>query len=173
VQAVRVPGPGVGGLLCHLTIGAVAEFARLCADAGVVPVGREAYEVLRIESGIPEHGRDVTGETLALEAPYEAAISFRKGCYLGQEVMERVTARGHVNRRLVGLTVEADVPPSTGTRLCAESRDAGWVTSAASSWRLGTVIALGYVRREYLAPGTTLTVGEANGPRATVRALPL
>jgi folate-binding protein YgfZ len=173
VQSVRVPRPGGGGLVCHVPAASVAELARRCAASGAVAVGREPYDVLRIESGVPWHGRDVTAETLALEAPYEDAISFRKGCYLGQEVMERVTARGHVNRRLVGLTVDAASPPAAGTALFAADREVGRITSAAWSWRLGTVVALGYVRRAHSEPGTRLAIGDAHGAGATVRALPL
>jgi folate-binding protein YgfZ len=173
IQTVRIPGPGVGGLLCHVAVDCATDFARRCSANGIIRVGAHAYDVLRIESGIPWHGRDVTADTLALEAPYDAAISFRKGCYLGQEVMERVTARGHVNRRLVGLTIDGDAPPPPGVRLHADGRDVGWVTSAAWSWRVGAVVALGYVRREYLEPGSVLAVGSAAGVRATVRALPL
>jgi folate-binding protein YgfZ len=173
VQTVRVPGPGAGGLLCHVASAAAPELTRLLVAQGAGAAGADAYEVLRIESGVPWHGRDVTAETLALEAPYEAAISFRKGCYLGQEVMERVTARGHVNRRLVGLTVDGASPPAPGTRLVAGDRDVGLVTTAAWSWRLATVVALGYVRREHVEPGSVLAVGDASGARATVRAFPL
>jgi folate-binding protein YgfZ len=170
VHVVRVPEPGAGGFLCRVSGVAVQAWRRRTIDAGAVPVGPEVYEVLRIESGRPAFGQDVGPETLALEAPYEAAISFRKGCYLGQEVMERVTARGHVNRKLVGL--ELSDRPVPGARLHAGGRDVGWLTSVAWSWRLERWIALGYVRRELLAPGTTLAVGGDDGPAATVRALP-
>jgi folate-binding protein YgfZ len=165
---VRVPG----GFLCHVPAAAsVAWWERSLDVGGAVPAGTEAFEVLRIENGTPWHGRDVTADTLALEGPYEAAISFRKGCYLGQEVMERVTARGHVNRKLVGLEIAGDVVPPGGTRLYAGERDVGWVTSAAWSWQRGRVIALAYVRREHFEPGTALVVGEVTGAPATVRAL--
>ena len=173
LHLVRVPTPGVGGFLCHVSADAAAAWWERCLDVGgAVAAGYDVFDGLRIESGVPWHGRDVTVDTLALEAPYEAAISFRKGCYLGQEVMERVTARGHVNRKLVGLEITGDVVPAAGTRLHAGARDVGWVTSAARSWRLGGVIALAYVRREQLEPGTTLVVGDAPGVPSTVRALP-
>jgi folate-binding protein YgfZ len=171
-HVVRVPGPGAGGVICWVAQDAASVWLGHCRDVGGVPVAsREAFDVLRIESGMPWHGRDVTADTLALEAPYDLAVSFKKGCYLGQEVMERVTARGHVNRKLVGLAMAADVVPDPGTHLFAADRDVGWVTSAARSWRLGHAVALGYVRREHLAPGTVLTLG-AGGPPVTVRALP-
>jgi folate-binding protein YgfZ len=171
VHVVRVPDPGVGGFLCRVSAARAAAWSRKALDVGgAMPVGDEAFEVLRIESGRPLFGRDVGPDTLALEAPYDAAISFRKGCYLGQEVMERVTARGHVNRKLVGL--ELTERTASGARLHAGGRDVGWVTSVAWSWRFDRWIALGYVRREQLTPGTTLTVDDDAGPGATVRALP-
>ena len=172
-RIVRVPAPGAGGYVCIVTTEAAAQWWTCCLDAGISPAGHRAFDVLRIESGVPWYGRDVGADTIALEAPYEDAISFRKGCYLGQEVMERVSARGHVNRKLVGLELTgADVPPA-GTRLFADGRDVGWITSACWSWRLRRSIALGYVRREHLAPGTTLALGAVDSsPTATVRALP-
>lgn len=170
---VRVPAPGLGGFLCLVPTDVAPAWWERCVGAGdAVPAGHEAFDVLRIESGVPWHGHDVTADTLALEAPYDAAISFRKGCYLGQEVMERVTARGHVNRKLVGLEIAGDGVPAAGTRVYAEDRDVGWVTSAAWSWRLAGVVALAYVRREHFEPGTALVVGAAPGASAIVRALP-
>ncbi|MEO6028441.1 MAG: glycine cleavage T C-terminal barrel domain-containing protein [Candidatus Binatia bacterium] len=167
VHLARVPGPAAGGFVLHVPVAAAATVWAALVDAGAAaPVGYEAFEVLRIESGMPWHGRDVTADTLALEAPYEAAISFRKGCYLGQEVMERVTARGHVNRKLVGLALAGDVVPPSGVRVFAGDRDVGWVTSAAWSWRLGHGVALAYVRREHLEPGTTLVIGDPSGVAA-------
>lgn len=171
-HVVRVPAPGAGGVLCWVAADAAAAWTEHCRTVGGVPLaGAEAFDVLRVESGVPWHGRDVTADTLALEGPFDPAISFKKGCYLGQEVMERVTARGHVNRKLVGLATAGDVVPDPGTHLFAGERDVGWVTSAVRSWRLGHVIALGYVRREHLEPGTVLTLGVA-GPPVTVHALP-
>jgi folate-binding protein YgfZ len=175
VQIVRVPAPGAGGVRCHVAAADAADWWRRCLDAArIPPAGLEAWDVLRIESGIPRYGRDLTRETLALEAPLEAAISFRKGCYLGQEVVERITARGHVNRKLVGVAIDGRAVPAPGDRLHAAGREVGWVTSAAWSWRLACPIALAYVRREHLAPGTVLELrGAAEGARATVRPLPL
>lgn len=169
---VRAPAPGAGGFACRVPGAAGAQWWERAIAAGGRPAGLEAFEVLRIESGVPRHGRDVLADTLALEAPYENAISFRKGCYLGQEVMERVAARGHVNRKLVGVELAGDAVPRPGARLVAEGRDVGWVTSAARSWRLGRTIGLAYVRREYLEPGTALALGAADGPPAIVRSLP-
>ena len=173
VHVVRVPGPGAGGFECHVPVVAAAAWWRRCLDGGkAVAAGYTAFDVLRIESGRPWFGADVGPETLALEAPYDDAISFRKGCYLGQEVMERVTARGHVNRKLTGLLVDGDVVPSPRTPIYVGEREVGRVTSAAWSWRLERVIALAYVRREHLAAGTALAVGDAPARPATVHQLP-
>lgn len=160
------------GLTCRVRRDeADAVWRRFVDEGRARPVGHTAFEVLRVEQGRPWHGRDVRTDTLALEAPYEDSISFKKGCYLGQEVMERVTARGHVNRKLVGVAIEGDVP-KTGTHLYAGDRDVGWVTTAVHSWRFGGTIALAYVRRESLEPGTSLTLGGPTGAAAVVRALP-
>jgi folate-binding protein YgfZ len=171
---VRVPVPGAGGFLCLVPGDDAAAWWRRCMEAGLPPAGQQAFEVLRIESGTPAYGRDVGLDTIALEAPLDAAISFKKGCYLGQEVIERVTARGHVNRKLVGLEVGGSVVPPAGAALFAGDHEVGRVTSAAWSWRLTCPVALAYVRREHLTPGTILDIRAGAGTTpATVRALPL
>ena len=129
-------------------------------------------EALRIEAGIPAFHRDMDEETIPLEAGIESrAISFSKGCYVGQEVIIRVLHRGHgrVARRLVGLVVEsADAPPA-GAAISVDGRDVGHVTSSTLSPALGRPIALGYVHRDHTAAGTVLSV---NGSGAVVAALP-
>ena len=173
-RVVRVPNPAAGGYLLFVPGEAVSAWWARCMEIGVPAAGHLALEALRIESGVPSYGQDIGPETLALEAPLAAAISFDKGCYLGQEVVERVSARGHVNRKLVGLEVDGAAVPVAGDVLLAGEREVGWVTSAVWSWRLGRPVALGYVRREHLAPGTTLTLRERGNERAvTVRSLPL
>ncbi len=125
-------------------------------------VGYEALEVLRIEAGIPVFGRDMTEETIPIEANLTDAISYTKGCYVGQEVIARLDARGHVNRRLMGLRLEGDVLPQAGDVIASPDREVGWVTSAAFSPALQQPIAMGYIRREVNAPGTTLSVRGAD-----------
>jgi folate-binding protein YgfZ len=174
VRLVRVPAPGAGGVVCLVPRAHAAEWWARCIAAAVAPAGFTAFDVLRIESGTPCYGRDVGPETIALEAPFESAVSFRKGCYLGQEIVERVTARGHVNRKLRGLTLDGTVVPAAGAVVLAGEHEVGRVTSAAWSWRLDRPVALAYVRREHLAPGSVLAVRDAAGTvAATVRELPL
>lgn len=173
VHVVRMPALGAGGYAVHLPEDAAATWWTRAVDGGLRPAGMDALEVLRVESGVPAYGIDVTADTLALEAPLEASISFKKGCYLGQEVVERVSARGHVNRRLVGLACTGAVVPAAADIVRAGDRDVGWITSAVWSWRLGHPIALGYVRREHLTPATPLTVVHAGTAlAATVSPLP-
>jgi glycine cleavage system T protein len=142
-------------------------------DYGLQPVGLEALNILRLEAGIPWYGVDLDETTLPLEADVDNAISFTKGCYLGQETIVKIAHRGHVNRRLVGLTVKGEAVPDRGARISFEQADVGRITSAVFSPMLAAVIALGYVKREVSAPGMSLTVRTAAGDLpAEVTALP-
>ncbi len=140
---------------------------------GLVPVGSEAFEIVRVEAGLPRFGADMGEETIPLEANLsERAISFNKGCYVGQEVIARATFRGAVRRRLAGLALDALPLPAPGTAFFAagtDERAAAETTSAVLSPRFGP-IALAYVRREHMAAGTELKSRE--GRKALVRALP-
>jgi aminomethyltransferase len=106
--------------------------------------------------------------------PHEAAledshISFSKGCYTGQEIVERVRSRGQVNRRRVSLKFSTAAPPVAGTRLRADGNEVGLVTSAGFSPAARTAIGMGYVRREHAAPGSNV---EFDGGTATVVVFP-
>ena len=142
------------------------------AAAGAVALDAATAEAIRIEAGVPLFGPDMDEETIPLEAGIEArAISFTKGCYVGQEVIIRVLHRGHgrVARKLVGLVLDGDGPPAAGAAIRSGEREIGQVTSGTASPALRRPIALGYVQRDFLEPGTVVTVGEQN---ATVAALP-
>jgi folate-binding protein YgfZ len=146
------------------------------AQAGVTAVDDEIGEVLRVEAGIPRFGVDMDHDTIPLEAGIEdRAISLTKGCYVGQEVIIRVLHRGHgrVARRLVGLAFAPDGSVAApGTHIHVGERNVGEVTSAVWSPALGKPIALGYVHRDFTAPGTALEVGEGDRQRAEVTTLP-
>jgi len=144
---------------------------------GLRPVGQAALNSLRIEAGIPWYGVDMDERRIVLEVGLEQAISFKKGCYLGQEVVERASARGHVNRKLSGLIIQSgdssDTLPAQDDKLFHGEQEVGWITSAARSPRLGRTIALGYVRREHLTPGTRLRIDRQGTPMiAEVTTLP-
>jgi len=141
-------------------------------SAGIVELDTATAEAVRVESGVPLFGRDMDEETIPLEAGIEGrAISFSKGCYVGQEVIIRVLHRGHgrVARKLVGLTMEGDRVPEAGATIRTGDREIGHVTSSAASPALKRPIALAYVHRDFLEPGTTVTIGDQS---ATVTTLP-
>ena len=142
------------------------------ADARVSPMVDEVAETVRIEAGVPAFGRDMDAETIPLEAGIEQrAISFTKGCYVGQEVIVRVLHRGHgrVARKLVGVRLDGERVPAAGAKILSGDKEVGQVTSSTWSPALGRPIALAYVQRDFVEPGTKLTVDDA---AAEVAALP-
>jgi folate-binding protein YgfZ len=167
-SVVRIDQLGVPGFCVYLEPSRAREVTAALVDAGACEVSAEAIEAARIEAGYPVFGVDMTDDTIPLEAGIEErAISMSKGCYVGQEVIVRVLHRGHgrVARKLVTVRVAGAVPPR-GARLFAADRDVGVVTSAAMSPRLGA-IAMAYVHRDFLTPGTTLDA-VTDGGRAQV-----
>jgi folate-binding protein YgfZ len=149
------------------------SFADRIRAAGARDVSRDTADVVRIEAGVPMFLRDMAEETIPLEAGIEdRAISLTKGCYVGQEIIIRVLHRGHgrVARKLVGLTLDPGAPvPAAGAPIASGSRDIGAVTSAVDSPELGRPLALGYVHRDFVQPGTAVEIG---GIPASVAALP-
>jgi folate-binding protein YgfZ len=141
-------------------------------DAGARPAGREAYEVLRIEAGTPSYGVDVDETTFAPEVGRtKQAISYAKGCYLGQEPIVMARDRGQVNRILLGLKLPEGTVPH-GALLYRDGKEVGRVTSSVVSSRAGGAIALAYVRRGSQTPGTALEV-EVGGQRRAAVVTPL
>lgn len=121
-------------------------------------------ETFRIERGVPRWGRELTNEIIPVEANFEASsIDYEKGCYIGQEVISRMKMSGQTNKRLCGLVSLSGAPIAADMRLTSESdpgKDAGWITSATRSDRLGREIALGYVKRGFNETGARLLAGE-------------
>ncbi|MFZ5471863.1 MAG: YgfZ/GcvT domain-containing protein [Myxococcota bacterium] len=143
----------------------------LLAAPGVTPAGFDAFERVRVEEGVPRYGQELDEDTIPLEANLERAISYDKGCYVGQEVIARATFRGQVNRRLVGLFLGAS-PPSACAELFAQEKKVGSVRSVVWSPALGGHVALAYVHRQHAEVGTRLLV-HPDGGEATVLALPM
>lgn len=128
-------------------------------------------EAIRIEAGFPVFGLDITDDNLPQEIGRDKiAISFTKGCYLGQETVARIDALGHVNRLLTGVRFSSAEIPSAGTELFAADKSVGKVTSACWSPQLAAPLAFALLRRAQSAPGTKLS--SALGP-ADVVALPI
>jgi folate-binding protein YgfZ len=172
VIVARVTDAGEPGYDLHIEASRAARLRRDLEDAGVPALNAETAEALRIESGAPQFNRDMDQDTIPLEAGIESrAISFSKGCYIGQEVIIRVLHRGHgrVARKLVGLLCETDSVPLAGATVNGGGRDVGRVTSGAWSGALDHPIALAYLHRDFLTPGTAVSI---DGGTAVVHQLP-
>jgi aminomethyltransferase len=164
VRVARRSETGGAGFQCWTMPFHGAALWQALIDAGARPVGAEALDILRVEAGIPWYGRDVDETVILPETRLEHLVSYNKGCYIGQEVVARVKYRGHVNRALTGLVLEGDRVPAAGSHVVAGDKEIGRITSAVRSVALATPIALGYVRREHLAPGTVVAVLDGDTP---------
>ncbi len=130
---------------------------RKMEESGGVAVGTDALEVLRIESGTPRYGIDVDDGRIALEARLEWAIHFAKGCYLGQEVIERAVSRGRLNRRICLLGLQSTVASGSAVSRAGQDEEIGVVTSACESPASGA-LCLAYLPSDCCEPGTALSV---------------
>lgn len=129
---------------------------------GCVPIGYETLEVLRVEAGIPRCTAELDGRIIPNEAVKDRAVSFTKGCYIGQEPVVMMEHRGRPNRLLTGLVIEGDTLPERNAVIRKDGKDAGWITTAVRGRAVDGIIALGFVRRRYRAAGGPLEV-EADG----------
>jgi folate-binding protein YgfZ len=123
------------------------------------PATPEDARAVRIENGMPRYGEDIRETSLVQETQQMHAVSFTKGCYIGQEIVERVRAQGHVNKKLVRVEFEAADAVAPGTKLTAAGAEVGEVTSSIYSPQSGKVIALAVVRTPFADPGTLLDSG--------------
>lgn len=167
---------GVNGRTLFVARADEDSTVRALKAAGAIETTLETLDVLRIESGTPLFLVDMDEHTIPLEAGLEdRAISFTKGCYVGQEVIVRVTQRGHgrVAKKLVGLLLPKDGPAHAADIVRGQNREIGRVTSATWSPALARHIALGYVHRDFARVGTgvEITTSDATVP-ASVAALP-
>jgi glycine cleavage system T protein len=175
VRVVRMSNGGEEGY--EVWVGAkgmMGLWGAACGQApsyDMLPCGTEALESLRIEAGIPRYGAELAEDTLPLEANLLNALSFSKGCYVGQEIVERARSRGHVNWKLVGVMVAAGEPPAPGEKLLFEEKEVGEITSSCVSPTLMKTLALGYVRQEHALAGTKLKT--ASGFPAEVADVPI
>jgi folate-binding protein YgfZ len=138
--------------------------------AGAKPVGAAALELLRIAAGIPRYGVDIRERDLPQETEQERALNFSKGCYVGQEIVERIRSRGQVRRKFTGFEIDGQLP-APGSKIQVEGKDVGEITSAATLPVAGNErrVGLGYIRREEATPAKQV---EAGGSPAAVANLP-
>lgn len=166
LTVVRDDAFGVTGFDIYAARSERARIVEALIAAGAVAAGDEVLDVLRIEAGRPRFGMDMSTDTIPLEAGIEQrAISFTKGCYVGQEVIVRVMHRGHgrVARRLVRLILSGSVVPVPGDKVFAGDQPVGEITSAVDSPKVQAPMAFAYVHRDHAVPGGELSV---NGSEA-------
>lgn len=157
----RVDWFGQPGYLCTLLHEKIVDFWQQLIDAGAKTAGQEVLEALRIEACYPLGGVDLTDDNLAQEAARDSqAISFKKGCYLGQEPIARIDSLGHVNQQLRIIALQEDWVPALGTPVMASVKDGqkevGKITSTARSYGKYPAVALAVIRKEAYEPGTTV-----------------
>jgi len=145
------------------TIQVESLIGRMLSTAPAIrEVGAAALDILRVEQGLARVGVDATEKTIALEARLERGISYNKGCYVGQETVERATARGGVKKRLYGVRIAAGRAPQVGAAAWLEGKEVGHLTSVAVSSRLG-MVGLGIMHHSAWKPGAMVTLKDAAG----------
>jgi folate-binding protein YgfZ len=164
IYVANHPRTGISGYDVFVPSDSMAAFAELLKKSGARWCGWDALEISRIEAGIPRFGADMDDSNLAPEALGADAISYSKGCYIGQEVIARIRTYGQVAKALRGLRLPAGLVslPARGDKLFMNDKEAGYITSVAKSPKHGN-IALGYVRREANAAGTELKLQTGGG----------
>jgi folate-binding protein YgfZ len=167
---VRGDNPQVESFELFLARGDNDRVSEALSKVGAKPVGTAALDLLRIAAGIPRYGVDIHERDLPQETEQERALNFSKGCYVGQEIVERIRSRGQVRRKFTGFSIEGKLP-AVGSRIQVDGKDVGEITSATSLPVAGgeRLLALGYIRREAATPGKLV---EAGGSAASVANLP-
>jgi folate-binding protein YgfZ len=150
------------------------NFSDTLTNAGAQAVSAEMLETLRIEAGIARYGMDMDETNVVTETNLDEAVSFTKGCYIGQEIIARIRYRGHVAKKLTGIILENDLTLERGARILShEEKEIGRVTSSTLSPYLARTVALGYVKYDYLAPGTPVKISAGDDEmKGTVADLP-
>jgi folate-binding protein YgfZ len=170
VTIIRASHTGENGFDIVIDSSRKAERLQALETAGAQPISEDTLEILRVEAGIARFGQDIDETNVVPETNLDEAVSFTKGCYVGQEIIVRIKHRGHPAKKLIGLRFETDAQIESGAIIhSTENQEIGRVTSAVVSPRLGS-IGLGYVRYEHLAEGTRVVASD--GINATVTGLP-
>lgn len=162
VIVIRATHTAEDGFDLFVDANAAGNLRDLLTNAGAQAVGSEVLEALRIEAGIALYGIDMDETNVVTETNLDDAVSFTKGCYIGQEIIARIKYRGHVAKKLTGLVLDERAALEKGTKISADdNKEIGRVTSSAFSPQLARTIALGYVKYDYLEPGTKVRIVSA------------
>src|SRR5262249_20309158 len=169
VTLVRQDAPAVDVYEISVPAEAAADLHRALTTAGARVIGPDTWELLRISLGIPRYAQDIRERDLPQETEQQRALHFSKGCYVGQEIVERIRSRGAVHRTFTGFEVTGELP-SPGSKILFGGKEVGEITSSAritlAESELG--VALGYIRREHADPAKEL---EAAGSRLVTATL--
>jgi folate-binding protein YgfZ len=170
LTVVRSDNPITAWFELWVAVGNGPALWETLVNAGGRPVGTNAQELWRIASGIPRYGQDIRERDLPQETEQQRAMNFSKGCYIGQEIVERIRSRGSVHRSFTGFEIDG-LLPAPNTKIQVDGKDVGEITSAAvlPLPDRESKVALGYVRREFGAPGRELMAGES---RVRIAGLP-
>ncbi len=156
---VRVAAAGREGLRFFLPVAGKPDLIAKLAELDIPQASPEDVKIVRLENGRARYGEDLSERYLVQETQILSAVSFNKGCYLGQEIVERVRSRGQVHRLLTPVHIRTSEAPAPGTKLRAGDKEVGEITSSAFSPALNEAVALAYLRTESSAKGTLLSVG--------------
>ena len=157
----RVDSTGSGGVFIFTAFEDKRALIEFLESAGAVSASSADATTVRLEHGHPRYGEEITERFLVQETGQLQAVHFSKGCYLGQEIVERVRSRAQIHRILRHLEIDSSEVPPAGTKLKLGESDAGEIVSAASSPALGKVVAMAYVRMANSEPGTELAAAGA------------
>jgi len=157
----RTDSTGSGGFFIFVPAAEKAALLKEIESAGAAPASQQEARVARIEHGRPRYGEEITERYLVQETGQMHAVNFNKGCYLGQEIVERVRSRAQIHRVLMRVEIDSAEAPAAGVKLKAGDADAAEIASAVFSPALGKVVALAYVRTQYAERGTKLRLNAA------------
>lgn len=156
---VRANHTGEDGFDLIVNAHQAANLWKALHEANARPVGYQAFEMLRIEAGIPRYGIDMDETNVVTEAALDQAVSYTKGCYVGQEIIARIKYRGHVAKKLSGVSFDQAEKVEPGMLIqSTDGKEIGRITSVTYSPHLGRTIALGYLKYDYLGSGTSLKI---------------
>ena len=166
IRAAKYSYTGGAGYRLYLPVALKEELRAKLLAAGALACDLSTADAVRLEFGRPLHGVDFSDQNLVHEAQLISRVTPNKGCYIGQEIVERVKSRGNVNRLLVRVVVDAREAPSADTPVMAGEKEAGTVKSAAYSPALGKSLAFALVRAEFVKPESEFRVNEAEATLA-------
>jgi folate-binding protein YgfZ len=163
VMVIRASHTGADGFDLVMSADGAGSLWDALQTTGARPVGFAALATLRIEAGIARYGVDMDETNVVTEAVLDDAVSYTKGCYVGQEIIARIKYRGHVARKLTGVIFEQAVKIVAGATANSEDdKEAGRVTSVTYSPHLGQTIAIAYLKYDYLTAGTSLRISSGD-----------